>query len=102
MDNPTLDESHIELIQRANASRQGWRERQSNQKSCPEEKIQPDAVNKLPVKPQSEGESKSEEKLRSIEEKLEEARIKCMNVEAKLESLRLECSNYISKVIDTF
>ena len=105
MENPTLDESHIELIHRANASRLGWRGREPHLKqiSSPDEKIQdPNAVNKLPVKLKSEDEEKTEEKLRSIEEKLEEARIKCRNVEAKLESLRLECTNYISKVIDTF
>jgi len=102
MENPTLDESHLELINGANACRLRWRGRESHLKQIlsPDEKIQ--AVNKLPEKLKSEEELKSEEKLRSIEEKLEEARIKCRNVEAKLECLRVECSNYISKLIDTF
>ena len=52
MENPTIDESHIELIQRANSSRLGWRERESRlkQKSSPKQKIQPNTVKKLQVK----------------------------------------------------
>ena len=103
MENPTLDESHIELMQRANASRLDWRESRLKMKSNNDVKIQPNIgfERKLPIKPKSEEEARTEEKLRLIEEKLEEARVKCRNVEAKLECLRLECSNYISKVIDT-
>ena len=108
MQNPTLDESHIELIQRAHAIRLSWRERESRlkQKSSPQKKIQPNAVKKFSVKAEDQlityCENPSEKKLRSIEEKLEEAKVKCRNVETKLECLRQECSNYISKVIDTF
>ena len=108
MKNPTLDESHIELIQRASSSRLSWRERESRlkQKSSPQKKIQPNAVKKLSAKSEDQLityiETPSEKKLRSVEEKLEEAKVKCRNVETKLEGLRLECSNYISKVIDTF
>ena len=108
LENPTLDESHIELIQRANASRLGWRERESRLKEKPssEQKMRTNAVTKLPGKSKAKRithlESQSEEKLRSIEVKLKEAEIKCKNVEVKLELLRLECNNYISKVIDTF
>ena len=109
MENPTLDQSHIELFApRATAIRSGWREGESRlkQKSAPYrppyKRIQLNALNELPVKSKSEDESKSEEKLRSIEEKLEEAQVKCRKIEARLECLRLECSNYITKVIDTF
>ena len=98
MENPTLDESHIELIHRANASRLEWRESCRQKKSNPDVMIRPISVKQIQLKSMSEEELKTEEKLRSIEEKLEQARVKCRNVEAKLECLRLECTNYISKV----